>query len=516
MQVIARALAAAGVFAALTGAAHAQGNFNTNGTVIYYDAVGNQTLDPQEPQNNSSFAQGMLMAIYDSLIYLDPKGVPTPGLAESWSYNADLTQFTMKLRAGVTFHDGAPFNAEAVKKNFDRTIALGNRAGFASQETMAAISAIEVTGPMEIRVTLKEANGQMPYLFGTQAGMMIAPSSLEGHPFGAQIKPVGAGPYRVRSFESNTRTVTTRNDAYWGGAAGRPAVLEHQFVPDSRARLNALRSGQANVVLIDPRQINEAKQAGLQVQVNEKNSTWDIYMNVKRDNISKLKLRQAMMHGLDREALVEALGFGASMSTAQLFASSAPIYMKELDSLYPYDPAKAKKLLAEAGYPDGVDVNWLLLNTPEYRALAEAIQAMLADVGIRMKFDVVDASQFVLFRRPPTRADVLMARWGGRPDPLQVFQELVGTGGAFNPVGTATPEIDTLIDQGRKMTPDNPERLKVLRQIAQLAVVNVSNVPVMTRSNVYAYKPGCMIGLEPYLPAGDDRFNDIKMGKGCK
>jgi ABC-type transport system substrate-binding protein len=141
---------------------------------------------------------------------------------------------------------------------------------------------------------------------------------------------------------------------------------------------------------------------------------------------------------------------------------------------------------------------------------------MLAEVGIRVKFDIVDASQFPVFRRPPTRADILMARWGGRPDPLQVFQELIGTGGSFNPVGTATPEIDTLIDKARKMTPDNPERTKLLRQIGRLGVEHAGNITLMTRSNVFAFKAGCMIGLAPYLPQGDDRFNDVKMGKGCK
>src|SRR3954451_17152719 len=84
---------------------------NPNATLIYFDAVSNQTLDPQEPQNNSSFAQGVLMASYDSLVRLDASGDPKPGLATSWRYNEDLTEITFTLRKGVTFHDGTPFNA---------------------------------------------------------------------------------------------------------------------------------------------------------------------------------------------------------------------------------------------------------------------------------------------------------------------------------------------------------------------------------------------------------------------
>ena len=281
---------------------------NPNGSIVYFDAVSNQTLDPREPQNNSSFAQGPIMAIFDSLVTLDAAGNPTPGLAESWKYNADLTEITLTLRRGVTFHDGTPFNAAAVVRNFQRTTELGQRAGYAALETVSQMAAMETPDDYTVRLKLKGPNGQMPYLLGTQGGMMISPASLEGDAFGSSLKPVGAGPFKVRSFESNVRTVMERYDGYWGGAAGRPATIEHQFVPDGRARLNAVRSGQANLALIDPRQIAEAKSAGFAVQINEKNSTWDIYLNVKRQNIGNLKVRQAFMHALDRQAVSDALG----------------------------------------------------------------------------------------------------------------------------------------------------------------------------------------------------------------
>ena len=489
---------------------------NPAGVVIYFDAVSNQTLDPREPQNNSSFAQGPLMAIYDSLIALNAAGDPTPGLAESWTYNADLTEITLTLRKNVTFHDGTPFNAAAVVRNFQRTTELGQRAGFAALETVSQIAGMETPDDRTVRLKLKTPNGQMPYLLGSQGGMMISPASLETDAFGSALKPVGAGPFKVRSFESNVKTIMDRYDGYWGGTAGRPATIEHQFVPDGRARLNAVRSGQANLALIDPRLIAEAKAAGFEVRVNEKNSTWDIYINVKRDNIGRLKLRQAFMHALDRQAISDALGYGASKPTAQLFAQSSPLYDKALDEMYPYDPVKAKKLLSEAGYPNGVDVTWVLLNTTEYKQLAEAIQAMLGEVGIRIKFDVVDISQYVTFRRPPTRGDIMMARWGGRPDPLQSFQEVTGTGGSVNAGDAAVPEIDALIDKARRLDPADPARMAVLRQLARLTTEQVSHFGIMTRSNVYAYKPGCIGGIPAYLPTGNDRINDVTIAVGCK
>jgi len=489
---------------------------NMNATLIYYDAVSNQTLDPREPQNNSSFAQGPIMAIFDSLVYLDPKGKPSPGLAESWTYNADLTEMTFKLRPGVVFHDGTKFNAAAVVHNFAYITQLGTRAGAASAEAMNQLASFEARGDDVVHLKLKQPNGQMPFLLGGQAGMMVSPAALTGDAFGATLKPIGTGPFKVRSFESTVRTVMDRFDGYWGGSAGRPATIEHTFIADGRARLNALRSGQANLALIDPRQIAEAKGAGFAVQANEKDSTWDIYVNTKRETTGNQKVRQAFMHAIDRAAVSDALGFGVSKPTVQLFSSNSPAYLPELEKRYPFDQAKAKALLKEAGYPNGVDITWLLLNTTEYKQLGEALQAMLGEVGIRIKFDVVDIAQFVQFRRPPTRGDIMMARWGGRSDPLQSFWEVTGTGGSVAAGGAAVPEIDTLIEKARRMDPADPARMAVVHDLARLTTEQASHFGIMTRSNVYAYKTGCISGLPPYLPTGNDRINDVRIAANCK
>jgi peptide/nickel transport system substrate-binding protein len=489
---------------------------NPNATLIYFDAVGNETLDPAEPQSGSSFSQEVLLALYDTLVRLDDSGKPGPGLAESWQVSPDLMSYTFKLRPGVKFHDGTDLTADVVKRNIERNMTLGSRASGTMVDSVRLFASVEASGPYELKLLLKGPSGQIPYIMGGIAGMVASAGSVTGDGFGVSFTPVGSGPYRLKSFESNVKTVMVRNDVYWGGTAGRPAAFEHHYVPDGRARLNALRSGQATVVLIDPRTIPEAKSAGLAVQINEKNGVWDIYVNLDRTPLKDLKVRQAMMHAIDREALADALSFGSGKPTVQFFAQSSPVYDPALEKIYPFDQKKAKALLAEAGYKDGIDVTQLLLNTTEYKQLAEALQAMLAESGIRVKFDVVDASQFNLFRRPPYRGDYLMARWGGRADPLQTFQELIATGASYNPVGVSNPDIDVLIAKARGMLPDNPERVNVLRQIARVAVENVANLPLMTRSNVYAYRSGCILGLTPFLAVGDDRFDNVQVSAGCK
>ncbi len=330
------------------------------------------------------------------------------------------------------------------------------------------------------------------------------------------MKPIGAGPFRVRGFESNAKTVLARNDAYWGGVAGRPAGLELHYVPDGRARLNALRSGQATLVLLDPRQIAEAKGAGLTVQVNEKNAFWTMYFNISKAGLSDRRLRQALMHAIDRAALSEALGHGSTRPTGQMFAGASVLNVKALDDRYPYDPAKARALLAEAGLRDGLELSVLLLNNSEFRQLAEALQAMLAEANIRVRFDTVDVSQFPLFFQKPPRGDMMLGRYGGRSEPVQMLFELIGTGGLFSPGGSVSADIDAPLAKAKVMDSRDPARLDALRQVVELASDHVALVPIMTRSNVYAYRPGCIVNLTAFLPGGADRFNDTRVSANCR
>ena len=503
------------------GSARAAETFNTDTVLIYYDSSGNATLDPAEPQNGSSYSHETLLALYDTLIRFDQQGRLTPGLAESWQMNDDLTELTLKLRHNVTFHDGTKFDAAAVKRNFERSAALGKRAGNTVADTFQQIAVVETVGDDVVKLKLRQPSGQIEFRLAYNSGMMVSPAALEplpsGEPvFGGTMKGVGAGPYRLKSFESNVKTVMARYDDYWRGKEGRPAGFENHYVPDARARLNAVRSGEATVALIDPRTIQEAKAAGLAIQMAEKNALWDIYLNVSRPVLSDVRVRQALMYALDREALADAIGFGSSRPTQQLWATTSPFYIKELDSRYPYDPAKARALLAEAGYKNNAEVTLLLLNTSEYRQLAEALQGMWAEVGVKLKFDVIDVSQYTQFARPTPRGDMMIGRNGGRGDAVESIMQIVGTGGGVNPGGAASPKIDALLAKARQLKATDPARQETMLELMRDISEHVSNIPLITRANVYAYKAGCVIGLEPYMAAGDERFNDVRIGTSCK
>ena len=499
----------------------AQPALNTNATIVYYDSSGNATLDPAEPQNGSSYSHETLLALYETVIRFDQDGKLTPGLAQSWEMAPDLTELTLHIRTGATFHDGVKVNAEAIKRNFERNAALGRRAGNVVADTARLIKTIDVLDEYTLKLTLTEPSGQIELRLAYNSGMMVSPASFaptaSGEPpFGSTLKGVGAGPYQLKSFDANTKTVMTRFGGYWAGTAGRPAGFEHHYVPESRARFNAVQSGQATIALIEPRQIAEAKAQGLKILIAEKNALWDIYLNVSRPVLKDVRVRRALMHATDREALADAMGFGSARPTQQLWAPSSPFFIADLDKRYPFDPAKARALLAEAGYKDNAEITLLLLNTTEYRSLAEALQGMWRDVGVTLKFDLIDVSQYTQFARPVPRGDMMIGRNGGRGDAVEGLAQIVGTGGGVNPGGPASPRIDELLGIAKKLRADDPKRLAVMLDLSREISEQVSNIPVITRANVYAFRPGCILNLVPYMPAGDERFNDIQVGAACK
>ncbi|MBB4934962.1 peptide/nickel transport system substrate-binding protein [Lipingzhangella halophila] len=493
----------------------AGGEHDTEGTVIFYDTSGHATLDPATAANDRNMTNGLMPALYDNLVEFDDDGKPVPGLATDWHYNDDLTEFTLEIREGVRFHDGETLDAEAVAANFERSISLLDQASTTLHGAFDFVTEVEVVDDHTVTMHLDQPNGQIEYWLGKVAGMMISPRAIEESGDGLELDAVGTGPYKLSSFVPNNRARLDRFDDYWDGAEGRPAHLEHHRVSEGQSRLNAVRSGQADLSLIAPRQIPEAENAGLEVLVNEKNSIWTIYLNINRESLSKLKVRRAIMHAIDREGLAEAISYGSGKPATQLVTELSPIYDEELAERYPYDPERARELLAEAGYADGLEISFLLLNTSEYLQLGEALQAMLGEAGIDVQLDVIDLSQNLMFRPPHERGDIMMVRRGAGADALEAYQEVVSSYGTGTQGAPVTPRIDELVEEGRLINADDPDRQELLEDLNEEVVEQAATFPVITRSNVYAYQPGCITGIEPNAGYVTDKLDTVKIAGGC-
>jgi peptide/nickel transport system substrate-binding protein len=185
-----------------------------NETLTFIDSAPNPNLDPTDPLNDSSFSQATLFAVYDRLVGFDADGVPEPQLATEWSYSKDLKTVTLKLREGVTFHDGEPFNAAAVKANLERSKEVGDAAGATVKAAAAEVESVETPDDLTAVVHLNTPDGGFVYSLGTQIGMMLSPAVLDGST-GLDLKPVGAGPYKVDDFKPSDTTTFSRYDDYW-------------------------------------------------------------------------------------------------------------------------------------------------------------------------------------------------------------------------------------------------------------------------------------------------------------
>lgn len=489
--------------------------FDTTSRVTVFDTAAFESMDPAHGTNNSGFALTALYAVYDRLIHLAPDGALVPGLALTWSFvDDDFTVLELKLRPNVTFHDGQPVNADAVRANIERSKNLGTEANFTMAAAVRQVSQIEVVDNLNVRLHLTARNPGFPYSLAVQAGMMISPAAIAAKP-GIGTEPVGAGPYAVKEYVSQNRMVGTRYGAYWDDKVQtRPKELAIHYVPDSQTRLNAVRSGQADMVIIEPSQLREAESSGLQVQVNNKNSVWNIYTNLAGP-LRDIKVRQAFMHAVDRRALAEALSFGTGAPTQQMFLPTDPVYIKEFDNLYPYDPAKAKSLLAEAGHPNGVTLDVQVANTREYQQLNQALQAMVADSGFTLKFNVIDISQAGLFREGKG-GDIYPGRMVPRPDPLLQLQEIVGPRSGFTPGGTASRKLEELLAEAQKFDLADPRRIEAIRAANRESTEQAAVFPLFTRSNVYAFKKGCIQNFDTVINSGADDLRYVALSSGCK
>jgi peptide/nickel transport system substrate-binding protein len=340
--------------------------------------------------------------LYDGLTKFDLKQgsqIPPviPGLALSWKADKSASHWTFKLRPGVTFTDGTPWDADAAIFNFNRYVnkaapefypALNAAAGL----TISSIKGAKKIDAMTIQV---DTNGPLAYLPSNLTTVYFAsPTAVkkEGNA-GFGQKPVGTGPF---TFESETRgqqLVLKANPNYWGGAPKVSEVIMRP-IPDPTARVAALRSGQVNWIEVPPPdEVPRLSKDGFQVLTNSYDHVWPWVFNLQKKPFNDVRVRQAMNYAIDRDSLIKNVLQGTADPELQAAARANAAY-REGNNTYSYDPAKAKSLLAAAGYPNGFTTTLSyptsgsgnMVPTP----MNEALQQNLAAVGVKVKLQPVE------------------------------------------------------------------------------------------------------------------------------
>ena len=323
-----------------------EGEPDPDASFIYGYPITVSRLDP----HRASISQDAttLFPVYDRLVHLSPTGDLIPGLAESWEFSDDGLTLTLHVRPDVTFHDGAALDAEAVKANLDRGKSIE---GSSVATDLAAMESVTVVDPMTVEVKLSTPNVAIIGSFADRAGIIVSPQAIaDGVDLDANM--VGAGPYKMVSHVHGDSTKYERNDDYWDQEHLAPVKnLEIKVIADNVARLNAIRTGQISATTISAAQAPEVEgNEDLRLMYNTELAYTYIVQNRARGGQDDVRVRQAMMYGLDRQSICDSLLAGKCQITDQPFPPGYFAYNEDIpDVLYPYDPEKAKELLAEAG-----------------------------------------------------------------------------------------------------------------------------------------------------------------------
>ena len=322
----------------------------------------------------------VLGLVYASITTLDPAGNPGPGLATSWTYAPDGKSVTFTLRPGLTFTDGTPLDAQAVKENIERGQTQQNST-IASE--LSVISKVVVNSPTSFTLDLSQVDYQVPYLLAGKDGMMVSPKAFAttAGVNSLPTQPVGAGPFKLTSYVPDSHANLVRNPGYWDASQIHVANFTVQDITQPEQILAALESGQVNVAYIAGNQVAAAKAAGFKIAVIPSEVVNELDIQTTTAPFNNPKVVEAINYAINRQAIVQVQASGYGSVAYQPFPQGFVGYSPQLANLYPYNPAKAKQLLAAAGYAHGVKIT-LTNDSPADSSLAEQIQGQLAQVGI--------------------------------------------------------------------------------------------------------------------------------------
>ncbi|NDW02877.1 ABC transporter substrate-binding protein [Jiella pacifica] len=432
-------------------------------------AVSTTALDPGFLREAATIVDN----IFDTLVMRGEDMKLVAGLAESWK-PLDDTTWEFKLRKGVKFHNGEDFDAEAVKFTIDRIIDPAANAPTLSY--IRTVSGVEVVDPYTVRIKTDGPDPLLPTRMSRYPTYVVPPKYVKevGNDEFAR-KPVGTGPYEFVEFVPDQHVVLQANADYWRGTPSI-GMVTWRAIPDGTARVTALLTGEADFIESVPVDlvpiIEQSPDADL---VLVKNGGLTVYLGLvmKEAPLDDLKVRQALDAAIDRKSIVDNILRGmATVKGTQV----GPADFGYLDiPPTPYDPAKARQLLAEAGHPDGFSIK--MQSTHRYMKdseVAQAIAQQFGDVGVKVEQEVLDWSVYT--QDVPRKGPIFMLGWGSTQT-LDADAAVYAIMRSGEPYSTAdVPELDSLLDESRKIV-DPEARKKVLEEIQKVAA---ETVPLLT------------------------------------
>ncbi|TFZ06413.1 ABC transporter substrate-binding protein [Ramlibacter henchirensis] len=337
----------------------------------------------------SSIGEVTLYNIYETLTKIHPDGNVTPLLAESWEVSPDLTTYTFRLRKGVKFHNGEPFNAQAVKFSFDR--AAGEKSTNKDKRTFANLTT-RVVDDHTVVVLTKEIDPDFPFLMGQATAIIVEPKSADSN----ATKPVGTGPYRLENWVKGSSVSLVKWDEYRNAANIKLRRATFRFIADPAAQVAALLAGDVDAFpRVTPRSVEQFKgNPRFQVVVSGSRAKTILALNNGKKPFNDVRVRRAIAMAIDRKAVIQGAGDGYGAPIGSHYPPSAPGYV-DVTNVNPFDPEKARALLKEAGITSPLELTITLPPPPYARQGGEVIASQLSKIGITAKLQNVEWAQWL-------------------------------------------------------------------------------------------------------------------------
>lgn len=436
-----------------------------------------KSLDPAQVTAVNDFR--IMMNLYDGLVrYADGTLDVEPALASEWSINEDGTVYTFTLRDDVTFHDGSPLDAEAVVFNFQRmlddTHPYHDTGPFPLAFFFSAVEHVEATDEFEVTFTLDEPYAPFLSNLAYPTGLIVSPAAVEQHGEEFGRNPSGTGPFQFEEWQSNSRVVASRNDAYWDGAPPLEAVV-FRPITDGNTRVAEMMAGGIDLMVeVPPDNVAMFEEDGMfEVFEQAGPHLWFLILNTREGPFSDKRMRQAVNYAIDKRSLVDDVLQG----TAEVAAGPTPpafawAYNDSLEP-YPHDPDRARELIEEAGHA-GAELTFyvteggsgMLAPIP----MGSAIQADLAAVGLDVTIETYEWNTFLERVNPGLegKADMAQMAWmTNDPDTLPFLAlrtDAMPDQGGFNSGYYSNPEVDDLLEQARRSISQS-ERAALYREM---------------------------------------------------
>lgn len=436
------------------------------------------TLDMANYRSGQDWLVGSL--IFDTLVTFGSDGQPRPSLAESWK-QVDPTTYQFTLRSGVKFQDGTPFTAAAVKTQLERA-AQGNF----GKSYYFMIDKITPTDDTRLTITLKQPYAPFLNNLAIVTAGIESPTSLQTYGDNVGRNPAGTGPFKLTNWVPGESMTLERNPDYWGPKPKLDKIVI-KFIADESTRMAALDAGEIDVVQNPPPNRASDLKSSTKLQLVNGPYAQTIWLGFNASNpvLSKLGVRQAIMAAIDPKPLVADVTEGIARQASGFIP---PEVVKDTISRPSIDAARAKQLLASAGYPNGFTID-LWVTTGRYlrdREIAQAVQAPLKAVGVTVNIKAMDYAAFSsgMGRR---EAGLFILGWGSTRNPDTMLRANFYSKSASNWSAYQNPKVDELLD-GAVNQSSYDAATKMWAQLDQILIDDAAGVPIYWSSALYAAK----------------------------